>query len=617
MLIKTNSAVKNNTLIFSFFVLLFFVLSTSIQTSLADERTKPKQFENKNLTLKEINDKLQLADKNRRSNPTEFKKLIFELKEHQLTDKQQQYLDALFAFHFIYSGEYDKAEPKLKTLLKKNTSNLIKFRVNYSLIVVAAATKNWAEGLEYITTNIKLLPTINNTEHYQNGLLTIIVFYSQLGQYQLALSYIDKLSQQKLPPKNNCALKQLSLEAKFNLNQLKLDDNDFEDAVAECINADFLIPAHIVRTHKAKLYLQNDAPQKSLDFLLKYLEPTNSTQYPMLIAEVNNIIAKAYLKIDDVKSAKNHAIAALAINSNVSNILQGVETYSLLYQVAKKQQDLPLALKYFEKYSEIEKAHLEGEKAKHLAFQLAEHNAFEQESQIQLLNEKNHSLATEQTLEKTKVANRQLIILLLSFIILILAFVGMRFWRTHKRVKELAEYDPLTGIYNRGHFTHVTNSALKYCKNAEQELSVIMFDLDHFKKVNDSFGHACGDWALKETIKVCQNIGRKNDIFARLGGEEFCLVLPSCNIAAAMLRAEACRAAIEEIITEESGYDFSITASFGVTDARCSGFDLDKLLADADFAAYASKKTGRNKVTMFEVPETEKTAQLNSAWNYN
>jgi len=616
MPIKTNFTAKNNTLLFSIFLLLFFTLSFSIQVSFASEKIKKKQFEKKMLTPEEATNKLQLADKNRRSNPTKFKKLIFELKQHQLTDKQQHYLDALFAFHYIYSGQFDKAKPKLKDLLQTNANALIKFRVNYSLIVVAAATKNWAEGLKYIATNIELLPTINNTEHYQNGLLTNIVFYSQLGQYKLALSYINKLSQQKLSLKNNCALKQLSLEAKFNLNQLELDDTDFEGAIAECINADFLIAELFVRIQKAKLYLQGNMPTEALAYLLSNLKDANTTQYPMLIADMANIIAKAYWQLNDIENAKIYATQALANNPNTTNLLQGVDTYLLLYKIAKEQQDFPLALSYYEKYSAVEKANLEGEKSKHLAFQLAEHNALEQESQIKLLNEQNIALAAEQALAKTQATNRKLIILSLGLVILVLTFLGFRFWHTHKRVRQLAEYDLLTGIYNRGHFTQVTQSALKYCQNAEQDLSLIMFDLDHFKKVNDDFGHACGDWALKETIKVCKDIGRKNDVFARLGGEEFCLVLPSCNIDVAMLRAEACRVAIESIITEESGHDFAITASFGVTDVKRSGFDLDTLLADADMAAYDSKKSGRNKVTVHQVPFKDSEDKLDSSWSY-
>jgi diguanylate cyclase (GGDEF)-like protein len=249
-----------------------------------------------------------------------------------------------------------------------------------------------------------------------------------------------------------------------------------------------------------------------------------------------------------------------------------------------------------------------------LAFQLAKNKNLVQQNEIALLSEKNNLLKAKQELAETKLANQHLFLALLSFIIVILTLFGLRLCRDHKRVKELAEYDQLTGIFNRGHFTQVALRALKYCQSAEQDLSIIVFDLDHFKKVNDSFGHLCGDWALKEVSKACQAIGRQNDIFARLGGEEFCIMLPSCNIKMAALRAEACRAAIEAIITETSGYEFTITASFGVTDVCLSDFNLDKLLADADAAAYQSKHAGRNQVTVHQVNDVKKEPLLNSTF---
>ncbi len=602
---------------FSFIVLFFIVCSLTSNSSQAFE-IKNKTYNKKQaLTNEDISTKLILADKHRISDPTLFKELLFELREQpNITTEQEYYLDLLFSYHLTFIGKYKIAESKLNNIIYSNANNLIKFRANYALIYISMPKRDWLGGLKYLTKNISLLPTIDNNEHYQNGLVTTIIFYNKIRQYKLALSYINKLKDQPLTKINSCLLKQLSLETKFNLNKLISDDGLIDDAIETCEQVKFDIATNIIIILKAKLYLNDKTPDRALSTLLPFIVNTNNTHYPMLIAEMNNVIAKAYWQINDIDNAQIYATKALTINKGMTNILQGVETYFLLYQIAKKQQDLSLALRYFEQYSEIEKRHLEGEKAKHLAFQLAEHNSFAQESQIKLLNEKNNALAAEQALAKTQAANRKLVILLLGVVILAFTFIGIRFSRSHKRVKELAEYDPLTGIFNRGHFTHVTNSALKYCKNAQQDLSVIMFDLDHFKKVNDSFGHACGDWALKETIKVCQNIGRKNDIFARLGGEEFCLVLTSCTIDVAMLRAEACRAAIEEIITEESNCEFSITASFGVTDLKRSGFTLDKLLADADMAAYASKNAGRNRVTMFEVPETSQPKKLDNSWNY-
>ena len=601
---------------FSFIMLFFILYNIILQPAQSFEIKHGYSSDKEVLTSEEISIKLLLADKYRRSNPKLFKELIFKLKDQpKITTEQQHYLNLLSSYHLTFIGQYKIAESKLKKILDSDASSLLKFRANYSLINISMPTKNWLNGLEYVTKNINALPTINDSEHYQNGLLITIIFYNQIGQHKLALSYIDQLAKQELSAKNDCWLKQLTLEAKLKLNELSTNEPALEQTIQECINANNKINANIVRIYKAKLYLQEEMPTKALRLLLSNLKEVRSTQYPMLIVETTNVIAKAYWQINDIDNAQNYANEALTMNKKMSNFLQGVDTYLLLYQIAKKQNKLTIALNNFEKYAEIEKVHLEGEKAKHLAFQLAKHKSAEQKSEIKLLNEKNTLLISEQALAKAKVANIQLMIGILVATLSLLILWGSRMLKNHKRVKELAEYDALTGIYNRGYFTHIANSALKYGKSAEQDLSLIMLDLDHFKKVNDSFGHACGDWALKETIKVCQNIGRKNDIFARLGGEEFCLVLPSCNIAAAILRAESCRAAIEAIITEESGYDFSITASFGVTDVKRSGFDLEKLLADADFAAYISKNTGRNRVTVFEPKEDEEGEQLDNAWS--
>lgn len=599
-------------------IVLFLILN--LFTSRVAQAFELQKYSNNKdtLSIKEISTKLNLADNNKRSNPSLFKELIFEIaQQEKITAEQQQYLNLLYAYHLTFVGEYDQAESKLKEVLHSNTSNLLKFRANYSLITITTITKNWLNSLQYLAKNISALPTIHNTEHYQNGLLITIIFYNQIGQYSLALNYINQLAEQELSDKNDCWLRQLALESKFKLNELDLNTPELEYTIQKCINADNKINANIVRIYKTKLFLQEDMPDNALNFILRNLEEVRATQYPMLIAEMVNVIAKAYWQLGDVDNAKIYATEAVTVNKNMTNLLQGVDTYFLLYQIAKTQQDLPLALHYFEKYSKIERAHLEGEKAKYLAFQLAEHKSFEQKTKIELLNKKNALLTSEQALAKAKVTNIQLIMTILTVTLVLLILWFARFLKAHKRVKELAEYDALTGIYNRGHFTHVAHNALEQCKNADQALSLIMFDLDHFKKVNDTFGHACGDWTLKEVIKVCKSVGRQNDIFARLGGEEFCLVLPSCHIDIAIQHAEACRIAIEKIVTKESGYDFSITASFGVTDVKRSGFDLEKLLADADFAAYASKNAGRNRVTIFDVSQMEESKSLDSSWNYN
>jgi len=592
----------------SLFILLL------IATSVAAQQTHISSVEFYQLPIKE---QLKLADKSRTSNPKLFKDIINSLndKQSKLDRQSQHYLSLLNGYYLAYNGQYDAAEIRLKEILVTDADTLIKFRANYTLINVAIAKQNWTDGLYYLSNNINELPLIDSKEHSQSALLVTVQFYNQIKQYNLALSYINKLSNKSLSPTNRCLLNQLSLEAKYYLKELQSNDMSINKAINGCQKDGIIIVSNIIRLYKANLHLSDNQPQIALQQTLPYSEEIANTRFPMLIAEANNTIAQAYWKLGSINKAKFHALMALNVNIKVTNLMQGIDTFYLLYQIAKEQNDLQAALHYHERYSELDKKHLEGDKAKHLAFQLAEHQAFEQQSKISLLNEKNTLLETKQALSKAEVANTRLIVMVLIISLLLFTFWGGRLYKAHKRIKELAEFDALTGIFNRGHFTHVATSALRYCKSAKQDVSVIMFDLDHFKSINDNYGHATGDWALKETIKVCQNLGRKNDIFARLGGEEFCILLPSCHIRSAALVAEHCRSAIEEIVTEASGHDFKITASFGITDAKTSGFELEKLLADADEAAYDSKKSGRNRITVFTIEEEPEQKQLDSSWS--
>lgn len=570
------------------------------------------------LTPAEITHKLTLADSKKSLAPAVFKELLAELKNQpNISVEQQHNFNFLTAYNDLYAGRHSKAKNKFKRLLQSNVSQLLKFRSNYLLTHLAVMTRDWQEGLKYISDNLKLSARIDDQKSLQNNLLATIIFYNHLGQYQVAVENIEKLALQDLSLHNSCILKQLTVEAKFNLKTLKLASNELEDAVNSCIDADFLIGANLVRLHKAKLYLQENLPQVTLALLLNNSDEVNATQYPSLITEMNNVIARAYLATNDLDNAEKHAKAAMAVNENMSNLIQGVETYNLLYQAAKNKQNLSDALYYLELYSDAEKTYLKAEKTKHLAFQLAQHRTAEQANQIKLLNEKNNYLSAEQILAETREENRHLLLALLTFILIIITLFSLRLWRAHKRVKQLAEYDTLTGAFNRGHFNQASISAIKSCKKAQQDISIIMFDLDLFKKINDNHGHLCGDWALKQTVTTCKVLGRENDIFARLGGEEFCIILPNCGIEIATLRAEECRAAIAAISSTESGRNFSITASFGVTNAKSSGYNLDKLLADADHATYTSKHAGRNQVTVHQDKPTEQNEKLDTTWGYS
>ncbi|MBN1538200.1 MAG: diguanylate cyclase [Anaerolineales bacterium] len=166
-----------------------------------------------------------------------------------------------------------------------------------------------------------------------------------------------------------------------------------------------------------------------------------------------------------------------------------------------------------------------------------------------------------------------------------------------QQLQNLATVDGLTGVYNRRYFTELANREIVRVERYGGDLSLIMLDLDYFKKVNDTYGHAAGDAVLISVATLCYGTIRKTDIFSRFGGEEFIILLPETNFPAAMALAERLRQAIEMIRIKYTDLSLSITASFGVTSVNSpKTVVLDDLLLLVDKYVYEAKENGRNCV---------------------
>lgn len=161
-----------------------------------------------------------------------------------------------------------------------------------------------------------------------------------------------------------------------------------------------------------------------------------------------------------------------------------------------------------------------------------------------------------------------------------------------EQLEKLATTDDLTQVYNRRKLYELAGYEVERSLRYKHPLSIIMIDIDHFKKINDNFGHDIGDQTLKTLTKVISNTIRAIDIFGRIGGEEFMLVLPDTNKIEAKEFAERLRASVEK---ENFPTVKHITISLGVTE--CVEEDkLNPLFKRADIALYAAKNDGRNRV---------------------
>ncbi len=168
----------------------------------------------------------------------------------------------------------------------------------------------------------------------------------------------------------------------------------------------------------------------------------------------------------------------------------------------------------------------------------------------------------------------------------------------------LANYDALTKVHNRYYFHEMISQEINNHNRYGTQVSLLLIDIDHFKKVNDTHGHSYGDYVLKTLAEISQEVLRETDVVVRFGGEEFIVVLPSTNITGALNSAERIRAKVESYTFSFNDVEINCTVSIGV-----SSYDNDEW-TDADFvkatdvALYEAKRNGRNQVCEFDEDKT-------------
>jgi len=166
----------------------------------------------------------------------------------------------------------------------------------------------------------------------------------------------------------------------------------------------------------------------------------------------------------------------------------------------------------------------------------------------------------------------------------------------NKKLTYISERDPLTDTLNRRSFFALSENMLE--QNEHKPMSIVAMDLDHFKAINDNYGHGVGDDVLKAYVSTVTHIIRENDLFARIGGEEFVLLLPNTEQQKAMAIAERLRLAIAELNPIQQDKTKQVTCSFGIRTVSDSS-NLSQVLKQADNALYQAKASGRNKVCVF------------------
>ena len=541
-----------------------------------------------------------------------FQQILEKLDGEQssLTALQRWHLRYLHGWQKDYDGDLDGASATLVSVIDDSDDPTLRFRATATLINILGATHRYEEAYKRLNELMVQLPGITDRAARFQGLGEAAQLLSAAGQYDLAIDYASQMLKALPPGEGICRGKYHVLHARYKSGVATSSDPDFPELARICDDAGQTLFADSIRADVAAMLIREGSPAKAVTLLQKHLTEVQQIGYSTLTSDVEALLARAYLAQGKLADAQRYAAAAVGVVAKGEFTEALSMAYAVLYEVSRKQGDYPGALSWHEKYMAADKGYLNDITARALAYQHVRQQLGARKQQIDALNSQNKILQLQQALDRKAVQASRLSIILLLTVLASIGFWLYRLRRSQRRYMRLARHDGLTGIYNRQHFVEQAEQKLAAAKKAERDACLILIDLDHFKLINDSHGHAVGDLVLKRAVAVCHDHLRSTDIFGRLGGEEFGILLPDCGLAQVADRAEAMRATISSMTEDEDAQGIVVSASLGIASTEYSGYELRQLMSDADDALYRAKRAGRNRVVVDGVQHEARTAPV-------
>ena len=514
----------------------------------------------------------------------------------QMSTGQQWYLRYLEAWQTAFEGDAGKANMMLRDVMEHSGDITLKAKASALLMHNLGLNNHYEEAFTLANQLVSELPDITD----KLARFTVLANLSQLmtaaKQSDLGFKYASLMEETLPPGESLCNPLVLEIGALYESKQLTSSSPTLQQGIDTCLSAGQPVFANTLRLVKGDLFLSEGLPAKALDVVNRMLPSINANRYYAHVRAAQVQLALASEKLNDDNSARKAALTVLNISGpdEISDALK--DAYGVLYRIERKHGNIATTLSYYERYVAQDKGYIDGISARTLAYAAVQQHTLAQKLETERLSKQNSILRLQQALDTKAVETSRLYITLLLVVLVSIVFWLLRIKRSQLRFKMLSYHDGLTGIFNHQHFVSEAERVLRVLEKRHGGACLISIDLDHFKQINDTHGHATGDVVLKHTVALCKRQLRPTDLFGRLGGEEFGILLPDCSQEQGMAIADRIRTAIEATPVSSDGGLVAFSASIGLASTDSCGYELQRLRKEADAALYRAKRTGRNRV---------------------
>ena len=546
----------------------------------------------------DISSLLHEADLVRSANPAKFAELLeqAQVEEKTFSETEKALFNYLLAWKTAFAGRSADAIVMFKQLIATTTDANIGLRARASLLNVLVVARRPQEAFVELGPMQDLLLKATDPQAIDQGLMTAALMHVLVAQYDVGITYTDQVLKNSRNPATLCKAGQVKIDALYRAKQLPANSALVQQVLNQCATAREAIFANFVRISLARSLLDSGRADAAITLLHAHRAEAIATRYPRLISDYQAATALVLFKLNRLTEARDAADLAVRESTKDEFSEPLVNAYRVLYLVAGKLQDLAAALRFHELYAAADKGYLTEFSARQMAFQLVMQQTQSAKTENEALNKQNKVLLLQDQLKDKAVEAFRLYLALLLLSMAFVAFWAYKTKRLQMHFMKLSRLDSLTGLNNRPYLIESAVLLLDKAQKQNSFVALVIMDLDHFKQVNDVHGHAVGDVVLKTSVQaVLAHLGPK-DIFGRLGGEEFGIVLLDTTLEASIALIDRCRASVAAARTQAQGTALQVTASFGIASVKDSGYLWRDLVTQADVALYRAKHQGRNCV---------------------
>ncbi|GGA02790.1 tetratricopeptide repeat-containing diguanylate cyclase [Dyella caseinilytica] len=532
-----------------------------------------------------------------------FRHILAQLHQHedQLSAAQRWHLRLLDTRLPVDEGDYVKAEAALYDIIDHSGDESLSIRAMAALIRDKFFSRDYVSAYALANTLMAELPKVADPQAHLEGMNQVIQMLNQeaVGQYDLALDYAQQMKTSLTSSRGQCYADVLETQSLLYAGKVISTDPAFQVATSICLTAGAHRQANALRLDLASEMIDEGHADQAIALLHSIAPEIQGIGYTPHVASLLVTLAQAYLRLGDAPKARKFAQDSIAITGPDSSLWTVQAAYEVLYKAEKKEGHDTAALNYYEKYGAQKTAAMDNARAIALAYQTVRQQVLSEKMKAEALGKENKILQLSQALANQAQKSSQLFNALLLAVIAFFVLAMLWLWRSWRRFRWMARHDGLTRAYNREHFFVEAGRTLRHLHKARVDACLIVLDLDHFKRINDTHGHAAGDQVLRSAAAIIGRELRPTDLLGRLGGEEFGILISGCSCDQGLEVANRIRNALATTpVTLDSQVTVMVSASLGLACATSSGYMLRLLLIDADAALYRAKEGGRNQVVV-------------------